>query len=526
MKRRNFIGIGTVGMLSLAGCLSESNRGNNPSTATANSGRFELQNLRYPENLTVGESPQIRVEVKNVGESGGSEAITLFWGDSATPKTIELQPDARGTLTFTPEPVRSLGTLTFRITTQSENSVQGSIQVTGRDLLYVDPNGSDDNIGTKRNPLGTIQHALERATPGSVIQVQPGRYHPRRDVRTVRDGTAENPITITGPPDAVYNTDTFEINHNYVHLTGLTFDGLTDPDNPNEVSSYSENLLQVNEAFYERIKNGEYNPDSVKEENYLRGVVVKPHAVGNVTGDAIKVHWSKNVEIGEFKVIGPAGVDHLKGDVEGHNGEIVYVGNPPTKGYPVDETNNIHIHHIDNSEGHRHAELVDVKAGCHNVLIEYCTDGGGAGRYLLEGHDPTNETAFSLRGRENTLRWNIVENSNGQAVEVASWGVAHRERFEQINDLPYPEELFDHGRANSIYGNRLTDNAGLAVQYPIIYPDDGEPYIAEGYGPDEQTHVCGNVINGETHGKPTKECPETLPDTETIGHLGGNSPWR
>lgn len=532
-------------MVFLAGCPSQSGRDSESSltdgssetasqrstatpttTVTPTVVKFELRDLQYPENLTVGDIPEIRVEVENVGEVGGVGAITLFWADSATPETIELEPGTRGTITFTPEPVASDGTLTFRVAAHSDSSIQGEIQVTGRDLHYVGPDGADDNPGTKQKPLETIQHALTRANPGDTIQVQPGRYTPRGGVETVRAGTAEKPITITGPPDAVYNAnDPFIIDHSHVHLTGLTFDGLLDPDNPDDPDSYSWGLLEINGAFHDKIKNGEHRPDSVKEDNYLGDIVVKPHAVGNCRADLIKVHWSKNVEIGEFKVIGPAGVKYLKGDASGHNGEVVYLGNAADKGYPVDATHDVHVHHIDNSEGHPHAELVDVKSGCYNVLIEYCTDTGGAGRYLLDGHDPTSETAFGLWGRNITLRWNVVENSHGQAVEVGTWGVTHPDEFEQQKGLPYPEELFDSGRANSIYGNRFTDNAGLAIQYPIIYPDDGESHIAEEYGPDEQTHVCGNVIDGETHGTPGTECPDDLRETNTIGHLGGDSPW-
>lgn len=392
------------------------------------------------------------------------------------------------------------------------------------DPLFVSPEGSDAERGIRDAPLQTIQEALDRVRPGEAVHVLPGTY--AESVATARGGTPEKPIAITGPREAVFNADgPFEINHSHVHLTGLTFDGLHTPSDPEDPGSYSESILQVNEAFYETIKNGERPPGPVAEEDYLTDVVVKPHAVGNCRADFIKVHWSRNVEVGEFEVIGPAGVKYLYGDASGHNGEVVYVGNPPDKGYPVDATHDVHVHHIDNSAGHPHAELVDVKAGCHDVLIEYCTDGGGAGRYLLEGHEPTAETAFHLGGRNITLRWNAVEDSNGQGVEVGSWGMAHPEDFEVGKGLPYLEELFDHGRANSIYGNRFVDCAGLAIRYPIVYPDDGPARIAEDYGPDEQTRVCGNTVNGETHGEPASACSDDVPTTGTVGHLGGDSPW-
>lgn len=529
MDRRKFLSFGAVGAALMAGCTSQSagDPDEDPADASGTAGpRFELRNLQYPKSITVGDSPEITVAVENVGDTRRTEVITLFWSESAAQETIELDPGSRGTVTFEPGPITTGGALTFEVAAQSESSLEGTIRVSRRTLHYVDPDGSDDNPGTESDPLATIQRALERARPGDTIQVLPGKYKPRGGVQTVRAGTADEPITITGPPDAVFNADgPFEFNHSHVHLTGLTFDGLYDPTNPQDPDSYSWALLEVNETFHERIKSGDHRPESVDEENYLRNIVVKPHAVGNCLADFIKVHWSKNVEIGEFEVIGPAGVKYLYGDASGHNGEVVYLGNSADKGWPTDETSDVHVHHIDNSKGYPHAELVDVKSGCHDVLIEYCTDGGGAGAFVLDGHDPTDETAFALSGRDITLRWNVVENSNGQAVEVGTWGVVHPDDFERQKGVPFPDELLDSGRANSIYGNRFTDAAGLAVQYPIVYPDDGEPSIAEEYGPDDQAHVCGNVVDGPTHGTPDTECPTEIPEAETIGHLGGDSPW-
>lgn len=256
----------------------------------------------------------------------------------------------------------------------------------------------------------------------------------------------------------------------------------------------------------------------------MRDVVVKPHAIGNCRSDFIKVHWSRNVEVGEFEVIGPAGVKYLKSDQPGHNGEIVYVGNPINKGYPVDETRDIHIHHIDNSAGHAHNELVDVKGGARNVLIEYCTTANG-GKYTLEGQDRNSECVVHLGGSNCVLRWCDIQSSQGQAVEVAGWGVAHPERFEENTGVELPPDADTFGIKNSIYGNRFTNHAGLAIRYPIVYPDNGDPYIAENFGPDEQAHICGNTIDGPTHGNPTKPCSADLPTTTQIGHLGGNSPW-
>ena len=74
-----------------------------------------------------------------------------------------------------------------------------AIKVTpGADLVVDnrDPNASDDNDGSRANPLLTITEAVDRAEPGSVIHVYPGIY--REPVTITTDGTAEDPIRIEG----------------------------------------------------------------------------------------------------------------------------------------------------------------------------------------------------------------------------------------------------------------------------------------------------------------------------------------
>lgn len=423
--------------------------------------------------------------------------------------------------------VLSLGAVGMGIfagcTSESESTTTSSERDT---TIVVSPDGSNSNPGTQANPVASIQRGLDMAQPGNTISVNPGEFS--ETFRTKRSGTPEQPITITGPRDAVVRPPVdeldgrlFDINHNHIHLTGLTFNGLVDPATPTDPERYVDTIIECRPVDW-----AEYTAE------YLTDVRLMPRAIGNCRRVMIQHIRTNQFEVGGFEVIGPAGVENLYGDAASHIGEIVYLGTAPDnitdEWYQWDGpdlSHDIHVHHIDNSAGHPHAELVDVKAGCHNVLIEYCTDGGGAGRYVLPSHSDTSETAFHLGGRQCTLRWNIVENSLGQAVEVASWGVSHPGAFEQEKGLPYPEDLFDHGRSNSIYGNRFTDCAGLAIQYPLIYPEDGEAYIADEYGPDEQHHVCGNVVSGPTHGTPEKECSNDLPTGDGIGHTGGESPW-
>lgn len=365
--------------------------------------------------------------------------------------------------------------------------------------VFVSPQGGSSWEGTRGDPLGSIKAGLEEVRPGQRLHVLPGTY--RYPVQTDHGGLPDAPITITGPPDAVFNADgPFQINHDHVHLRGLTFDGLHDPSNPDDASSYSESILQVNETFYESIKNGDRSLETVPDEHYLTDVVVKPHAVGNCRADFIKVHWSKNVEIGGFEVIGPAGVKFLTGDAHGHNSEIVYLGNAPSKGWPPDRTRNVRIHHIDNSAGYPHAELVDCKTGTANVTIEYCTDAGGATEAVT---DDNTGSALHIGGTDVTVRWNVLSNGAEAGIEIDSDVAA-------TDDPPAPYEA--GGANNAIYGNRLVDNGGLAIRF--AYPDQGQ-------GQRDQRTICGNEYNGETHGNPDGPCPDWVPERSGIGHTGG-----
>jgi hypothetical protein len=243
----------------------------------------------------------------------------------------------------------------------------------------------------------------------------------------------------------------------------------------------------------------------------LTDIKIKPDAVGNARTKLINAWRTNDLEIGEFEVIGPAGVDFFYGDREGWVlGAVVSLGrssnNFGTDWYPwegPDESHDIHIHHIASLDDHEHTELVTLHSGIYDTTIEYCTDVSHNTRSGV--HMPSAMT---------TIRWCELQNGQRDGVSVYVPPMKENGSYEQFKTLP--ETRFP-GRNNSLYGNRLLDNAKYAISFSSPDWFDG--------GPDQQPVICGNEYNGETQGTPGSECSEDTPAGDGIGHTGGDSPW-
>ncbi|MFB6211012.1 MAG: hypothetical protein ABEI76_05695 [Halobacteriales archaeon] len=345
--------------------------------------------------------------------------------------------------------------------------------------------------------------------PGDTVYLLPGQYF--QQVETKRPGEPDAPITITGPPDAVVSgpkgeeySNPFSIKHSYYRLTGITIDGFQDPSRPDDPMAYARAGINVR---------------PIKDE-YVKGLVIKPSRIGNFRGNMISLHWVENVEVGEFRVIGPSGLRYLLTDKVGHWGEIVYVGTSPLQELnepgglseefrAEDNSNNIHIHHIDNSSGHGHSEIVNTKLGTYDVLVEYCTDGGGS-----QNTESYHAGSIHLQSYGATVRWCELRNGMGHGVKVGDGTAVKRQEEKPESELTEAERRA--GTDNEIYGNRVIGFDEYAFRFPRS--DHGQT-------PDAQRLFCGNEFDGPTDGEPGKSCPDGVPGGDGIGHTGGNSPW-
>jgi hypothetical protein len=108
-------------------------------------------------------------------------------------------------------------------------------------VIWLSPDGDDDAAGTEDDPLRTFDAAVNRrAKPGDTVRAKSGVY--RQFLTMRRGGEPGAPITTTGPPDAILRPEPgagqiLRIHHSHVHLTGLTIDGLLDPDRKFEALS-------------------------------------------------------------------------------------------------------------------------------------------------------------------------------------------------------------------------------------------------------------------------------------------------
>ncbi|QCC49794.1 plastocyanin/azurin family copper-binding protein [Halapricum salinum] len=341
--------------------------------------------------------------------------------------------------------------------------------------LYVSPNGDDANTGDEQDPLATIQTAFEQADPGDTIELEPGEY--REEVWTTSDGNPDEPITLTGPTDAVISppagaSHALRIAHSHVHVRGMTIDGLLEPDRKyQDYDAWVDRCVFITPV-------SRYDQETGEGPEYLYDVVLEPSRMGNCARAMVQTQRIRDSSIGNFEVIGPAGMQfdrRVDNHEIGHVREIVYVGSPEThRGEPyykydtLDRSQNVRIHHIDNSAGYRHNELVDVKLGSSNVTIEHCTTRNA-------GHNTEGEVnaALDLKGNDCLVRWNDIGDSP-LPISFGAWAPSDDVdggAWSQNNEII---ENYVHGFAASPYRMRNGGDVG-----PVSF--------------DEQT-FCGNQI--------------------------------
>lgn len=308
---------------------------------------------------------------------------------------------------------------------------------------YVSPAGSDSNDGsTPERPFRTIQRAIDLAQPGSAIHLAAGSY--LQDARSVRNGTATAPITITGPPEAVVKgagkMQIVAINHDHHVLQGFTLDGRF--GSGTSTSSYRKKLLYA---------------QGVEPRAGVEGLRVLDMTLTNALDECVRLrYFAEGNEVARTTITN-CGIEDFRLGGGGKNGEGIYIGtapeqlgdgNNPTTDRDLSKDNFIHDNFIDTQGG----ECVDVKEAASGNLVQNnrCTgsldpDGGG----------------LNSRGNGNVFRGNEVYGHVGAGVRLGG---------------DEPDDAVD----NSVYDNVIRDNQVGGIKF-MASP---------------QAKVCGNTMSG------------------------------
>ena len=338
--------------------------------------------------------------------------------------------------------------------------------------LYVDPRGSDTDDGTADAPLATIQAALDRATPGTVINLAPGVY--RETLATVRDGAPGAPITIKGPESGkdragryravVYGTGrVVSVNHSYYTFDGFTIDGqekLAGTAYPTDLAAVTafKNRVQPQVADGRLIYIG-----AADDTRDLTGITIHNMFLNGAGGECVRLRNNAHDNAITDSVIQYCGM-FGKGDdderAKYHNGEGVYIGTSPNSDSQPMHANdgssrNLVARNTIRTFG---SECFNVKENAHDNVLEdnVCSDNTESAEF-----DGSN---IELRGHSNVVRNNEISDSAGVNIKIRS-----------------DSRKFDRG-GNVVENNRISGGAA------VFMLDSAVP----------QGRMCGNRVTTKT----------------------------
>ena len=317
--------------------------------------------------------------------------------------------------------------------------------------LFVGPDGRDTNDGASpTTPLATIQAALEKATPGTTINLAAGVYH--EEPVTVRDGAPGAPITIKGPETGtdrdgryravLYGTGRiFNIDHSWITLDGFTIDGqeqLGGVPFPTDLRSVDTWKASVQN----RVEDGRLvYIGSADESRDLTGITISNMFLSSAGGECVRLRNNAHDNTITNSVIQYCGM-YGKGEggdrAEYHNGEGVYIGtSPKSDDQPMHDNDtssaNVVSRNIIRTFG---SECFNIKENAHDNVFDDNVCSGNAESVQFEGSN------VELRGYANVVRNNQISDSAGYTIKIQSDG-----------------DEYDKG-GNVVENNRLSGAAG------------------------------------------------------------------
>jgi hypothetical protein len=294
---------------------------------------------------------------------------------------------------------------------------------------FVSPDGKTNAAGSASDPLKTIGAAIQLAQPGDTVRLLPGLY--LEDIVTLRDGTADAPITISGTHKTIVsgagNIRVVRVQNDYIVLTGFVVDGHFQADTEAR-SSYRDKLVYVM---------GKVAGDSVT------GFKMSNMLLQNAGSECVRLRYGTTRSEISGNQIRNCGIYDFRFFDGGKNGEGIYVGTAPEQlgkfeapTADVDHSNQNWVH--DNIFDTNGNECVDIKEGSSQNVVE---------NNSCSGQMDSESGGMDSRGSGNIFRYNDIHGNRGVGVRLGG-------------------DTASDGVDNEVYGNVIHDNdrGGIRIQ--------------------------------------------------------------
>jgi hypothetical protein len=347
--------------------------------------------------------------------------------------------------------------------------------------LYVNPaRGADAAAGTGAAPLRTIQQAIDRARPGTVIHLAAGSYDGKvvtrasglPGARIVVEGPASGTATLFGTGHVV------AIRNSYYTLRGFTIDGQRQVESRYPLSAWPTTLSQIRQfkaSVAALVSNDRLMYiDSGSGHAGVTGTIIDRMTLTGAGGECVRIRDNATDTTIENSIIRYCGMypKEIAGRFTYHNGEGVYIGtSPKSTGLPG--------HQDDQSSGN-----------------------------IVTGDTITTYGSECFDVKENSYR-NILSNS------------LCADNTEPSQDQGSNVEL--RGYANTVVGDRLSTSAGygLKIATDAASQDLGRNIITA----NTFSGQAAGALSDDSDAPPGRACGNVLAPGDRLGDFSGHQAW-